>query len=66
MGYGELWSKMRWCSTPYFHFESPNDRSEPLDVISILKCAWRLIFTFFGIFLLFIKHFSKFLFCYEQ
>ena len=55
MSYGEPWSKTRLYSTPYFHFESPNNRSEPLDVISILKCAWRLNFTFFEIFLLFIN-----------
>ena len=35
-----------WCS---------NSKSKPLDVQSILKCAWRPNFTFFGIFLLFIK-----------
>ena len=46
----EPWSKMRLYSTPYFHFENPNNRSEPLNMISILKCAWRLNFTFFGIF----------------
>ena len=55
MSYATPWSKTRLYFMSYFHFESPNNRSEPLDVISILKCAWRLNFTFFGIFLLFIK-----------
>ena len=32
---GEPWLTKCLYSTPYFHFESPNDRSEPLDVISI-------------------------------
>ena len=31
-------------------------------MISILKCAWRPNFIFFGIFLLFIKYFTKLLF----
>ena len=44
------------CATKLFSdFQSPNSRSKPLDVISILKCAWRPNFTFFGIFLLYIK-----------
>ena len=51
MGYGEPWSKMSWCSMAlYFYFENPNDRSEPFNVFSILKCAWRPNFIFFGIF----------------
>ena len=43
----------------FFHFRSPNRRSKPLDVISTIKCAWRPNFTFFGIFLLFIKYLTK-------
>ena len=31
----------------FFNFRSPKSQSEPLDVISILKCAWRPNFTFF-------------------
>ena len=46
----------------FFHFQSPNRRSKPLDIQSILKCAWRQNFTFFGIFLLFIKMGTKSLF----
>ena len=51
------WSfrKMHLYSTPYLHFQSSNGRSEPLKMFSMLKCAWRPNFTFFGIFLLFIK-----------
>ena len=56
LGLATSWSKTTWCSTPhYFHFENPNDRSEPFILYSILICAWRPNFTFFGIFLLFIK-----------
>ena len=43
---GEPWLTKYLYFTPYFHFENPNDRSEPLNVISILKCAWRPNFTF--------------------
>ena len=54
-----------WVTTSYnnyfLHFQSPNRRSKPLDVISTIKCACRPNFTFFGIFLLFIKHFLKLL-----
>ena len=39
----------------FFRFQSPNSQSEPLDAIYILRCAWRPNFTFFEIFLLFIK-----------
>ena len=34
---------------------NPNDRSKPFILFSISICAWRPNFTFFGIFLLFIK-----------
>ena len=43
----------------FLHFQSPNHRSKPLDVISTIKCAWRPNFTFFGIFLLIIKMGTK-------
>ena len=43
-------------------FRSSNSRSELFNMISILKCAWRPNFIFFGIFLLFIKYFTKLLF----
>ena len=46
----------------FFHFQSTNRRSKPLDIQSILKCAWRPNFTFFEIFLLFIKMGTKSLF----
>ena len=56
MGYGELRSKATiLLHTHILRFENSNDRSELLNMISILKCAWRPNFTFFGIFLLFIK-----------
>src|ERR1017187_3273976 len=35
--------------------QNSNDRSKPFILFSILICAWRPNFTFFGIFLLFIK-----------
>ena len=56
---------LRWhILQPYAYklfcfFQSPNSRSEPFNMISILKCAWRPNFTFFGIFLLFINHFEN-------
>ena len=43
-------------------FQSPNSRSKQFIMISILKYAWRSNFTFFWIFLLFIKYFTKLLF----
>ena len=48
---------IRFCN-----FQSPNSRSKPFNMISILKYAWRSDFTFFWIFLLFIKYFTKLLF----
>ena len=42
-------------------FQSSNSRSEPFNMISILKCAWRPNFIFFEICLLFIKYFTKLL-----
>ena len=44
-----------------FNFRSQKRRSKPLDVFSILKCAWRPNFIFFIIFLLFIKPLWKLL-----
>ena len=53
-----------WVTTSYnklfLHFQTLNRQSKPLDVISTIKCAWRPNFTFFGIFLLFIKMGTKF------
>ena len=46
----------------YLHFQSPNYRSEPFILFSILICAWRPNFTFFWIFLLFFKIGTKSLF----
>ena len=42
------------ASCPYLRFQSPNNQSEPLNMISILKCAWRPNFILFlELFLLF-------------
>ena len=38
---------------PYLRFQSPNTRFEPINMISILKCAWRPNFIFFENFVLF-------------
>ena len=46
----------------YFCFQSPNSRSEPLNMIYMLKCVWRPDFIFFGYFLLFFKIGTKPLF----
>ena len=46
----------------YFLVESPNSRSEPLNMISMLKYAWRPNFIFFGNFSLFFKIGTKSLF----
>ena len=43
----------------FLHFQSPNRRIKPLDVISTIKYAWRPNFIFFRIFLLFIKMVQK-------
>jgi hypothetical protein len=45
----------------FLHFQCSNGRSEPFILFSILICAWRPNFTFFWIFLLFIKYFTKLL-----
>ena len=37
----------------YLCFQNPNRRSDPLNMISILRSAWRLIFIFFENFLLY-------------
>ena len=43
-----------WCSNMlhvlYLHFQSPNSRSEPLNIIFIIKYAWRPNFIFFRFF----------------
>ena len=40
-------------------FQSLNSRSKPFKLLKMLKCACRSNFTFFGIFLLFIKYLTK-------
>ena len=45
----------RSATNPFSIFQNPNSRSEPFILFSILISAWRPNFTFFGIFLLFIK-----------
>ena len=55
--------KVTTCYNIWFcDFQSLNSRSKPFNMISILKCALRPNFTFFWIFLLFIKYFTKLLF----
>ena len=45
-----------WCALDHKSpIQSPNDRSKPFILFSILICAWRPNFIFFEIFLLFIK-----------
>ena len=55
--YGHKDLFVKWT---YFYFQSSNSRSEPFILFSILICAWRPNFTFFWIFLLFIKMGTKF------
>ena len=45
----------RSAATPFADLQNPNGRSEPFILFRILISAWRPNFTFFGIFLLFIK-----------
>ena len=40
-------------------FQSPNNRSKPFILFSILICAWRPNFTFFGIFYYLLSHFEN-------
>src|ERR1017187_10247370 len=51
----------RSATNPFSIFQNPNSRSEPFILFSILISAWRPNFTFFGIFLLFIKLILKLL-----
>ena len=51
-GLDRLFGATNW----FCDFQSPNSQSKLLDdVISILKCDWRQNFTYFRIFLLFVK-----------
>ena len=60
MGYGELRSKISfYCMALYFHFENPNNRSEPLNMFSILKCAWKPILHFLECFYYLLSHFEN-------
>ena len=49
-----------FCDTGYtLCLQSPNSRSKPFNLLDMLKCACRSNFTFFWIFLLFIKMGTK-------
>ena len=56
--YNRLHQALR--ATDWFScFQNSNCRFQVLNMFSILKCAWRPNFTFFGIFLLFLNDFWK-------
>jgi len=44
---------------PFSKFQTPNGRSKPFNMINILRVTWKPNFTFFWIFLLFIKYLTK-------
>ena len=49
--------KRVFTSRSNLRFQNSNCRFQVLNMFSILKCAWKLNFTFFGIFLLFLNDF---------